>query len=298
MAGWTDENYSKKFTRKPLGRILTPIEEALSKESDKRNSFRDTKHLHPSSLSKNDWCPRADYYKLTAEPESNPSTVNLRRLNIFAEGHAIHDKWQRWMAEAGCLEGMWRCACGHKWYDTSPEACPKVGVYKNHPEDYIIEYREVPLKDEAHGIIGHADGIWSDDEGRAVVEIKSLSVGTIRWDAPALYEGYANGDLDLDGLWKAIKRPLAPHRKQANIYMHCLDLTDAIVIYEWKPTQEVKEFHLTRDDSMLKVVLDGTSQVWDAIAAGEPPPRPAGFMKSKQCKFCSFKDRCWNYNPE
>lgn len=285
---WSDVNYAEKFTRKKLGRILGPVEDALTAENEHRQSFRDTDHLHPSSLSKNDWCPREAYYKITKETETNQSAPSLRRLNIFAEGNSIHEKWQRWMWRAGGLYGRWECRnCDHDWWDTSPEVCPSCFAADR------VRYMEVPIENKEHHILGHADGVWEDDQGRAVVEIKTVGLGTIRWDAPSLYEGYANGDLDLDGLWAAIKRPLLPHRKQANLYMYCLGLEDAIVIYEWKPSQEVKEFHLTLNTNLVQTMLDGADLVIKHLELGAPPDRPEGFYKTKQCKFCPFKDKCW-----
>jgi CRISPR/Cas system-associated exonuclease Cas4 (RecB family) len=32
----------------------------------------------------------------------------------------------------------------------------------------------------------------------------------------------------------------------------------------------------------------------EAVESGVAPDRPVGFYKSKQCKFCAFKDECWS----
>jgi hypothetical protein len=43
--------------------------------------------------------------------------------NIFAEGHAIHGKYQDWLWEMGVLWGRWLClSCHNKWDDTSPDS--------------------------------------------------------------------------------------------------------------------------------------------------------------------------------
>ena len=285
---WTEvESYQAEFKNKPNERVLGKIEGVLNRQYEKRQASRDWQYLHPSSLAKNDWCPRANYYQLTAELESNPSRNTIRRLNIFAEGNNIHTKWQEWMWHTGCLVGNWRCnRCGYGWMAKSPLLCPECGQVD-------IVYKEVPIYDDEHHLRGHADGEWEDHLGRALIEIKSVGLGTIRWDAPNLYAGYEAGDLSLDDLWKAIKRPLIPHRRQINLYMYCRKIDNAIVIYEWKPTQEVKEFHLTLDMDTVQPMLDGAKTVIDALATGVTPDRPEGFMKSKQCKFCPFKDKCW-----
>lgn len=284
---WYLKSYQDQFSAKSEQRMLSKIEGVMAQQMLERNAGRDTQHVHPSDLAKNDWCPRATYYKIAGTEETNSDSFALRRMNIFAEGHYIHEKWQKWMWLTGCLAGMWQCKkCDHKWEDKSPEHCPDCGSPR-------LVYREVPLYNEEHKIIGHADGMWEDTKGKSLVEIKSVGLGTIRWDAPDLYSGYESGDLTLDDLWKRIKRPLLPHRRQINLYMYMSGVHDAIVLYEWKPTQEVKEFHLAYDESLVAPLLEGAKSVNEAVEEGVVPPRPVGFTKSGACKFCPFKTKCW-----
>jgi rubrerythrin len=285
---WTAvDSYVDQFKARNEKRVLSKIESVLATEYAHSQSKRDKAHLHPSSLAKNDWCPRANYFQLTGEQESNPGSFNLRRLNTFQAGHDIHDKWQRWMAQTGCLVGNWRCvSCAYGWMAKSPDTCPECGSDK-------LKYREVPIYDDEHRILGHSDGMWEDHLGRALIEIKSVGLGTIRWDAPDLYRGYEEGTLKLDDLWARIKRPLLPHRRQINLYMYCAKVDKAIVIYEWKPTQEVKEFHLTLDMSLVQPMLDGAKAVLSALDTQQVPDRPQEARKSGMCKFCEYKDRCW-----
>ena len=122
-----------------------------------------------------------------------------------------------------------------------------------------------------------------------------MGLGTIRWDAPKLYELYENGTVDLDGLWKRIKRPLTAHLRQINLYMHCTGVHDAVVIYEWKPTQEVKEFQIKFDTLLVEEMLDKADDLIDHLDAGTLPPRIDNAMKSKQpCVFCSHKSTCFD----
>lgn len=288
--GWhLVEKYQKKFHSKPEHRLLGHIEHAITKELTEKNAARDTLHIHPSSLSKTDWCPRETYYTMTGAEVSNHESLSLRRMNIFAEGHSIHDKWQRWMWDAGGLMGVFGChSCGHRWYGKSPKKCPECGAGRTH-----LRYREVPIFNDRYHVIGNADGLWEDKQGKAVVELKSVGLGTIRWDAPALYQAYEDKEIDLDELWKRIKRPLTPHRKQVNLYMYFLGVSQAIVIYEWKPTQEVKEFHLTLDMELVQPMLDGAADLLEHLENKEVPPRPEGARKSGMCKYCSFKTMCW-----
>jgi CRISPR/Cas system-associated exonuclease Cas4 (RecB family) len=74
-----------------------------------------------------------------------------------------------------------------------------------------------------------------------------------------------------------------------------LDLQKIIYIYEWKPTQEVKEFVVNYNPALISLTLDISEAVAAALLAGEPPSRPpwAEEMKSKGCKDCEYRRTCW-----
>ena len=291
---WYMKNYKEQFSAKDTQRLLPKIEAALAIEQAERNAHRDIHHLHPSEMCKDNWCARSSYYKITEVEESDARSFNLKTMNIFAEGNNIHDKWQRWMWKAGGLLGKWKCKqCYHEWEGKSPEKCPECSSLD-------IRYAEVAIRSDDHRIIGHADGVWEDSEGQAVIEIKSVGLGTVRWDAPKLYEGYENGELSLDELWKRIKRPLTTHRRQVNLYMHCLGIDKAIVIYEWKPSQDVKEFQLSYDSELVQPMLDGATEVIDALREKVVPSRPirATHKSCEFCRFCSYKSHCWSRNAK
>lgn len=287
---WYMENYKNKFSARSNQRILPHVEAALAIEQAGRDAHRDTDHFHASEMAKDNWCPRSTWYKMTGTEVSDNSRLDLRRMNILAEGNNIHDKWQRWMAKTGKLYGTWKCLdCGNSWDALSPEECPACG-------EHSFKYAEVSIFHPELRILGHADGIWEDDLGRAVIEIKSVGLGTIRWEAPELYAGYESGDLTLDELWARIKRPLSSHRKQVNIYMMCLGIDSAIMIYEWKPSQEIKEFHVKYDPALAQPIILGIKQVEEQLGQDIPPARPdtAKFKSCNFCRFCSFKTTCWS----
>jgi hypothetical protein len=288
---WYEQSY-KSNLKGQNRRVLGPIEETMREDMILNNSHRDTEHLHPSEMSKDRWCIRQTWYKINGHSESNPENLNLRRINILAEGNNIHDKWQNWMRRAGILAGNWKCLiCHHKWWqDSSPVICPECEA-----DGHLIRYAEVAVEDKAHRIIGHADGMVIDERGKALIEIKSVGLGTIRWDAPKLYELYESGAADLDELWKRIKRPLTTHLRQINLYMHCTGIHDAVVIYEWKPTQEVKEFQIKFDPLIVEEMLDKADDLIEHLDAGTLPPRIDNAMKSKMpCVFCSYKSTCFD----
>lgn len=189
------------------GVLLPSIEKHLLKKQAKQDRRLDC--IHPSAMAHHDWCPRMEYFKLKGGvPPIDP--VRFQMSNVFEEGHLIHRKWQKWLKEI-----------------------------------YPMFTAEVPLRDDTHMIQGHCDGIVRVDDTDYVIEIKSIGLGTMRYEEPELVKEYK----DVDELWKNLKRPIASHVKQANIYMALLmtmghNVQDAVFLYEYKPTQAVKEFSI------------------------------------------------------
>lgn len=284
---WYLKNYKQSMVSR--GRVIPTVELALTRKVTERNSKRDTDHLHPSELSKKDWCPRAAWYGITGTPKA-PESMSFQRLNVFEEGHAIHHKWQTWLWEAGVLVGRWECGeCGSSWFGKSPAEC--VNCQSIH-----IRYREVPIRDDEHHILGHSDGEIEDSRGRALIEIKSVGIGTVRWEKPSLYADYENGKLSIDDVWKNIKSPFGSHVRQGNLYMHCRKLDTIVFIYEWKPTQAVKEFEVKYNPDIVAPMLEGCKVVLKHLEDKTAPQRPdwANAPTSPGCKFCPFKKVCYS----
>jgi len=286
---WYLKTYKEMLSSTAERRLLGVIERVLLHDSAERNAQRDTVHLHPSEMAKENWCPRQSYYKITDTEVSDPDSFSFQRLNIFEEGHSIHAKWQHWMYKTGMLVGDWKCKrCSHKWWAKSPDRCPSC-------YEMDLVYAEIPIRNEEHMILGHADGLIEDDKGQALVEIKSVGLGTIRMDAPALYKPYSDGSIGLDELWKRIKRPLASHNRQIQLYMYCFGVHDAVVVYEWKPTQDIKEFSIKFDPNLVNGILVGAVEVISALHTKTTPDRPASATHKTcdTCKYCPYKTSCW-----
>lgn len=283
---WNLQDYKKAMRSR--GRLIPLVENVARQEAAAKNSKRDTEHLHPSELSKKEWCGRAAVYKIT-NVEGAAESNAFGRLNVFAEGNAIHTKWQTWLWEAGVLSGDWACEnCFNRWTALVPRSCPMCDSSR-------IGYREVPIHNDEHRIIGHADGTIIDQEGTALIEIKSVGVGTVRFEKPALFMDYSKGVISLDEMWKAIKTPFASHIRQGNLYMYCTGIHTIVFIYEWKPTQEVKEFVLKYNEEIVEPILKNCKEVISHLDSGTIPSRPswAESASSNGCKYCSYKKVCW-----
>lgn len=259
--------------------------------------------LHPSEMAKADWCPRQTYYRLAGTPATSDGEKFSDQLErIFEEGHDIHAKWQNWLAEMGRLWGRWECAQKHyEVYATSDGvmACPQCAL--------PLLYKEVPLEaEERYRIAGHADGAMEDVA--AILEIKSIGLGTLRMEEPSLLRDHqvetTDGKkvYDLDGLWKGIRRPLRSHLRQTNIYLALakemgLPFDRVIFIYEYKATQAVKEFVVKYSPTIAEPLLDQALDVKYHISKGTPPLRPDHTgQDTKVCKECPFMTECWGTN--
>lgn len=279
-------------------RLIGPIERHLMTKGP--DADRPTDVLHPSALCKNDKCPLADYYALQGlKPKHTPHTFRLE--TIFSEGHEYHRKWQDWLTELGLLEGMWQCpSCAHRWWDTCPVTCKRC----NHVGQKIpgrstnMIYREVPLKSAQHRIAGHSDG----KVGRSLIEIKSVGNGTIRVEAPSMYSKYTKkmvpADdptaspktwLDLDSLWRDLKRPFPGHLRQGMLYlalaqMQGLDVDEMVFIYESKANGGTKEFIVRLDEEAATELLDYALDVVWAVEHNRPPDCPNGDTGCAECR--------------
>lgn len=249
------------MAKKPT-RVLGSVERhVLAKPTDES---RRTDVLHPSEMVASDWCHRASYFQLQGHPVKSKRAMSFRLLSVFAEGHAIHEKWQKWFQEMGNLYGKWECLeCGEFfWGDVYCHEGPLV-------------YKEVQLFYEPLRIHGHADGWLVNLGDPLMLEIKSVGMGTIRWEAPELLAEHGN---DFGKIWDAIKAPFMKHITQVQIYMKLAELLglencpqEAVIIYENKATQEAKEFVIPKSDFGIEHLFEAAQKIVDALASGKAP---------------------------
>lgn len=266
--------------------------------------YRATDVIHPSEMCKNDWCPRATFFRIVDAP-ALPKEINSFTLeNVFAEGHDIHDKWQTWLWEMGLLRGEFLChACQHRWLSTAPELCERCKA----PRD-CLSYLEVPLHSERYLIDGHADGDIADDAAEELcplLEVKSIGMGTLRYEAPSMLARYTRKVKDDDGseksivdfesLWRDIKRPFPSHLKQGSIYLAISGRREIVFVYECKWNQQVKEFRVRYNPDVVADLLDACLDIKYALETGRPPRRPHwAEVEHTTCGKCVYRESCWD----
>lgn len=257
-------------TKKSKTVLLGAIQQHVIAESAKFNDRR-RDVIHPSEMAKADWCPRQTYYRIAEYPETNKVKANSVQLEtIFEEGNEIHSKWQTW---ARAVHGS----------SFTPEADVHSGL-----------------------IHGHADGVLVMDDLAAVLEIKSIGLGTLRFEDAAILRDHLVETVDgkkiydLEAIWKAIRRPLPSHQRQAQIYLYCLRenqpdlLFDTVIfLYEYKPTQAAKEFVVKYNPDIVEPLLESVKDIEYALESKKPPHRAHVDKDSAACKACAWRGECW-----
>ena len=282
-----------KDTYKSPDVILAPLQRHVMR-SISDNPERSTSFMHPSDLCKPDWCGRHDYFRMVDTPAEKTSQANpsFRMSNIFAEGHTIHAKYQTWLWEMGVLWGTYECLeCGHRWGDLSPLLCQ----FCRSPR---LAYREVALRRKQMMIEGHADGAVHDLDGwSGLVEVKSIGIRTLAFEAPRLYNRYQDGE-SVEDIWWKISRPFSSHLRQGQLYLWMAwpRYEEIVFIYESKFHQQVKEFVVGYNKATIAPILEQVRVVSHAVRAGTPPPRPdwAETPESKVCHSCPYRGTCWS----
>ena len=289
---WVANSYRKVHP------LIGALQRHVVSENTRINDIRDVAvsgYIHPSSASKGDWCPRSSWYEIMRTPVTTQQTVGHRLANVFAEGHEIHDKYQRWLTQMGILIGMWECLiCGYQQWGKGMQTSCHFCLGDR------FRYAEVPVEDEDLMIRGAGDGIVELDERQSLIEIKSIGLRSIELDYPKLYKPYKEGTLDLDGLWASIKAPFPWHVRQAMLYLHLLrthrpEIEDIIFIYEFKANQDVKAFTVGYQPEVISSIIKSAREIVIAVDEQHVVRRPAWAESpaTKTCKVCPYRQTCW-----
>lgn len=113
----------------------------------------------------------------------------------------------------------------------------------------ILLQTEVPLSNAEYQIEGTCDGVIKIGDKKGVLEIKSIN----------------------QNQFYALYVPKPEHIIQINVYMFCLDIPRGCLLYECKNDQELKNFFVKQDSSVLDPVLNKIKYVQECIKEGREP---------------------------
>jgi CRISPR/Cas system-associated exonuclease Cas4 (RecB family) len=146
-------------------------------------------------------------------------------------------------------------------------------IYSYFRDMGILVAEEIPVTYTDPPIEGTADGII-DIYGHKLIELKSIS-----------NEGFEYR--------RIYKKPKDDHFRQAQIYMRCLDLDQAFVIYENKNNQQILPILIDRDDDFINKLFTKYSKIYKNFIDNKIPARPYK-RTSKNCSGCDLASTCWN----
>lgn len=286
MAKLNSKLAERSKARQSPGVVLPAIKGGMLKDFGLDTSRR-WDIVHPSELSHQDrFCPRAVYMRITEGPLVSEK-FDFVRENIFAEGNSIHDKWHARLRKYTSLWGNWKCrVCGDIKRDSLE---PDEGVCCTSPGEHghLWKYIEVSLDAEDLCLMcGHADGAFET----SLVEIKSVGEGTVRIEAPSLYNRHiTDGQVNLKGLWNDIHAPFKTHLNQGDIYLWIcqqlgLPFNQMAYVYESKWNQQVKEFVVEYNEARSVLLVDQARAVMYAVEHRSEPD-------------CKFPGKCTECKP-
>jgi CRISPR/Cas system-associated exonuclease Cas4 (RecB family) len=146
-------------------------------------------------------------------------------------------------------------------------------IYGYFKEMGILIEEEIPVRHENPPIRGTADGII-DFYGLKLIELKSISM-----------EGFEYR--------RIYNKPKDDHYRQAQIYMRCLDLQQAFVIYENKNNQKILPILIDRDDTFIDKLFVKYTKFYNNYLEDTIPVQPYK-ITSKNCSSCDLYSHCWN----
>lgn len=288
----------KDTYRSKSGVLLPAIQRHVMKTQGEFNDRR-SDIMHPSEMSKPDWCPRHDFYRMTGAPQdkkNSDANPSFTMENVFAVGNSIHEKWQGWCWSMGLLYGKFRCkVCHHTWHDQSPLVCPECS--SNH-----LQYVEMPVENTEYMIAGHSDGALhglqvGEESWDVLIEIKSIGLRTLAFEAEWLWDRYQQGESP-DQIWKQITKPFLSHLRQGQFYLWLAGgrYSHIIFIYESKFNQQTKEFAVKFNPKVIEPMLVEAKEVAASIRAGRVPLRPswATGSEARICSSCTYRSACYD----
>lgn len=119
-------------------------------------------------------------------------------------------------------------------------------------------------------VSGRADAILCIDNENYVLDIKSMN----------------------SFIFRKLLQPKEENVFQLQLYLHYFNIKKGILLYIDKDQQEIKEFFIEYDESMVKGLLDRFSALRGQLESNTVPKRLDDYPKNWQCVYCQFKDIC------
>lgn len=154
-------------------------------------------------------------------------------------------------------------------------------------EDAVIEWMNIAgiwmtgRQQTVHwnGIAGHIDGMVSDGNGAAVVDVKSMSDRSLR-------------DMRRDGIEGSIFTQV--HEGQVSAYAHGKNVDRGYIIGIGRDSMEIAVVMVPRNDALLDRLAGVVDRVRLTTVPEDSPRGPGLERDSLACRYCDYQTRCWD----
>lgn len=255
------------------------------------NNTRTFEIFHPSAWGQ---CLRKIAYQYYNQQEKflerTFRDVDPRMERIFDNGHGIHARWQNYLDNAGILRGCWKCPntdCGAVYGEGE-----QLGIFNpmrvtdgwkcKCGNDKKLQYEEITVKSsEEFNFEGHCDAVV-DVRGSKYAQNNQNDIFVVDFKSMK------------DEMFTALDGAKSEHVIQVHIYMWILNLHSAVVVYENKNDQRVREEFVPRNEAIIDKIKSQAIWLKELLKHKKLPFKPNGFTKSQfPCFLCEFSDICY-----
>lgn len=141
----------------------------------------------------------------------------------------------------------------------------------------ILKEKEKFVSHPTYPFLGYIDAIITLDGKDYLVELKSIS-----------HDSFSK-----------LTKPLEEHQMQLKMYLMLLkEISEGILLYEDKNTQEIKEFHVIYDKAIEEWFTNRMDTLLDYFNRNEEPPRICLNYTDGVYKWCPYVDICFKEGKE
>lgn len=252
------------------------------------NSARKFDVFHPSAWGS---CLRKISYQYYNEKSNlvvrSAESVDDRIERVFDNGHYAHFRWQNYLTNSKIMRGYWRCArCGVVYGKEN-----RLGIFSPIQQDASwcckcdgneVSYQEIEVQSPPeYNFKGNVDAVI-DLRGSEWEQGNEFDVIVI--DFKTMKDEY----------FSDLREAKHEHVIQVHIYMWLLDCQIAIVLYENKDNQSIKEMVVPRNEKIIDKIKEESLWLVDVIRHKKLPDRPSEFSQHKfPCRMCEFRKICY-----
>jgi CRISPR/Cas system-associated exonuclease Cas4 (RecB family) len=279
-------------------------------------------YYHPSELGK---CLRAQQYKHYVEKgyiKTSFQGFDSKCLRLFDKGHNMHRRWADYFEDIGVLKGRWKCKnplcllfndsrngkveiLENKKQEVFEKGDTRIfgekeqrGVFK--PERCVCGcnefiYQETKVFSEEFLIKGQADLIL-DFSNFNIEKFNDVNVSFNKKFLPKKGDDVVV-DMKTIGQssWEYQLKKKGPHQSnliQLTIYVHLLDCSYGLLVYENKNDSKIKCYKVQKNPAWWDILKWQMKKMQDlSLKKRLPPPRPEK-KSDYECKSCDFSKLC------